>query len=119
MPKEPTLAGSLGAPTSPCLYLHTHSFTCMYTVACNRLLTSFTSQMESLLRRLDELKEELEKRPTVVQGDTKASEEKVVEQVEPAPAAAEQSTKEQVWCRSTPEAHTCVCTDMQCYWASS
>lgn len=49
---------------------------------------------------MDELKEELEKRPVVVQESMETAEEKVPEQVEPAPAAAEQLTKEQVWCPS-------------------
>lgn len=45
---------------------------------------------------MDELKEELEKRPVVVQESSEAA-EKVPEQEESAPAAAKQPTKEQVW----------------------
>ena len=45
---------------------------------------------------MNELKEELEKRPVVVQESSKTA-EKVPEQEEPAPVAAKQPTKEQVW----------------------
>ena len=53
-------------------------------------------QIESLLRRMDELKEELEKRPVVAQESSEAVVEKGPEQEESAPATAKQPTKEQV-----------------------
>ena len=48
------------------------------------------------MRRMDELKEELEKRPVVAQESSEAVKEKGPEKEEPAPATAKQPTKEHV-----------------------
>ena len=85
---------------------HAQHVTCLYTHACaheshalsHSPVPPFPSapQIESLLRKMGELKEELEKRPVVAQESSEAVAEKGPEQEESAPTPAKQPSKEQV-----------------------